>query len=156
MKRFILTILILCLTTTIWAQKEQDFASHYMELYAEDASLSCTTVSPTMMERMLKLPNVEDDKQMKAVLAQVKSIRILRNDKHGKADDLYGKALELAQQNAKRYKIYAEQESKKIYIRKRGKTIVEIVLLTIQAQNFCMVNITGNMNDKFLQDVIQI
>lgn len=156
MKRFLLTLLIACLTTAVWAQKEQDFASHYMELYAEGTSLSCTTVSPTMMERMLKLPDVEVDKQMRAILAQVKSIRIVSNSKHNESEKLYDKAVELAQHNSKRYKLHTDDGGKALYIRKRGKVVVEMVLLTMKAQSFYMVNLTGNMNDKFLQDILKI
>lgn len=56
MKRTLSLLLVMLLSLTAWAQNEQDFASRFMALYAKGTTLTCTTVSPLMMERMLHLP----------------------------------------------------------------------------------------------------
>ena len=61
MKQLICTLIAALLSLAAWGQKEQDFASRFIALYAPGTSLQCTTVSPLMMERLLKLPKVEGD-----------------------------------------------------------------------------------------------
>ena len=59
LKYILLTLITCMLTLTASAQKEEDFASRYMTLYAQGTSLECTTLSPDMMELILGLPSVE-------------------------------------------------------------------------------------------------
>ena len=65
-------------------------------------------------------------------------------------------ALKLAQQNPKRYQLQAEENEKKIYVRHRGKLIVEIVLLMKNDTRLNLINLTGNMNEKFLEQLMQL
>ena len=61
------------------AQNEQDFASRFMSLYAHQSTLQCTTVSPLMLERMMQLPDVEENDHTRQVLSQLKSIQMANN-----------------------------------------------------------------------------
>lgn len=144
------------LSLTAWAQNEQDFASRFMTLYAKGSTLTCTTVSPLMMERMLHLPSVEDNEQTKDVLQQLKSIRLVSNTDASETTRLYEKATSLALRNKARYRLQGEENGKKLYVRRRGKVVVEMVLITKQNDHLSLVNLTGNMSDKFMDQLLHL
>ena len=156
MKQLLTLLLSAILGLTAMAQKEQDFASRFMALHPKEAALECTTVSPVMMERMLQLPKVEDDASLRQVLAQLKSIRMVTCHEAAHAEKLFDDALKLARKNPKRYKLHAEEEHKKLYVRRRGKLIVEMVLFMVAESHFSLINLTGNMNEKFLEQLMQL
>lgn len=153
MKQLFCTLLAALISLAAWGQKEQDFASRFIALYAPGTSLQCTTVSPLMMERLLKLPKVEGDSTTKQVFSQLKSIRLAVSPNPAETETLYANALQLAKQNPKRYKLYAEEEGKKLYTRSRGRVIVEIVLFMKHEQQFSLINLTGNMNRQILEQL---
>lgn len=148
---FIISALSLC-----HAQREQDFASRFMGLYAEGTTLECTTVSPLMLERMMQLPDVEANDHTRQVLSQLKSIRMVHNTAEHETSLLYNKALKLAQRNSARYKPYAQRQSKRLYVRRRGKFIVEMVLFMKYDHHLQLINLTGNMTDDFLKQLFSL
>ena len=152
----IIVMLLVAVVTDAKGQQQQDFASRFMALHPKEAALECTTVSPVMMERMLQLPNVEDDASLRQVLAQLKSIRMVTCNEAAHAEKLFDDALKLARKNPKRYKLHAEEEHKKLYVRRRGKLIVEMVLFMVAESHFSLINLTGNMNEKFLEQLMQL
>lgn len=156
MKRFLVLLLVWITAFTLWAQREQDFASRYMALYASGTSLSCTTVSPLMMERMLRLPSVEDNEQTKKVLQQLKSIRMVEHADASEAAHLYNLATKLAKRNSARYKLRAEDHNRLLYTRKRGRVVVEMVLMMKRNGHFCLVDLTGNMSDSFMEQILKL
>lgn len=137
------------------AQQEQDFASRFMSLYAHESTLQCTTVSPLMLERMMQLPDVEDNNHMRQVLSQLKSIQMAHNAEQHDTDWLYNKAVHLVNRNDQRYKPYAQRQSKRLYVRRRGKFIVEMVLFMKHDHHFRLINLTGNMTDDFLKELLK-
>lgn len=156
MTRTLCTLLAVLLPLFAWSQTQQDFATRFMKLHSEGTTLQCTTVSPLMLEKMMQLPDIEADSSTKEVFAQLKSIQMLTNTDEAETDQLYEKALQLAQHNTQRYKLQAETHDKILYIRRRGKVIVEMVLLMKTEQHFNLINLTGNMTDKFLEQVFKI
>lgn len=156
MKNFFLTLLAALLPFCAMAQKEQDFSSRFMTLYGSDYEITSTTVSPIMMERMMQLPKVEENEQMQQVLSQLKSIRLLASANESDTPRLFAHARELAKCNPGRYKPYVEESGKCLYTRRRGKTIVEVVLFMEQDSRFTLINLTGNMDEQFLEKVMGI
>lgn len=158
MIKILCTLIAALLPLLAWAQsqKQQDFATRFMKLYSNGTSLQCTTISPQMLERMMQLPDIEDDSAEKKIFSQLKSIQMLTNTVPEETNELYNEALQLAQNNTQRYKLRAETDDKMLYIRQRGKVIVEMVLLMKTEQNFRLINLTGNMTDKFLDQVFNI
>ncbi len=155
MRHWLATLFVFLTALNVQAQMEEDFASRFMALHAEKHALECITVSPLMMERMLKLPSVEEDGQTKKVLSQLKSIRMVVNKTAADATECYNKAAELAKRNPQRYKLYAHNGQRMLYMRRHGGHVVEIVLF-MQREQFCLINLTGNMTDKFLEQVLNI
>lgn len=157
MKRFLLILTIIFCCMPVAAQREQDFTTRYMALYGKDYELTNKTISPKMMERIMQLKSVEENKSIRKVLSQIKSFSILSDNSESNAPELYQKACRLARQNAKRYAPYSEQDNQNIYVRKRGKLIVEMVVVSLKENNaFSLINITGNLSDDFIKQVIAL
>ncbi len=156
MKRLISFLIAVLSVLSVAAQNEQDFAQRYMSLYAKGTTLECTTISPLMLERMMQLPDVEGSNATKQVLSQLKSIRIVSNTAERESAKLYDKALRLASRNSARYKPYTEKQGKRLYVRRRGKYIVEMVLFMEQNRTFRLINLTGNMTEDFLTQLLNM
>ncbi len=156
MKHFLFLLLAAFFAVTAWAQNEQDFASRFMTLYAKGSSLTCTTVSPLMMERMLQLPSVEDNEQMKQVFSQLKSIRMVSNSDDSESQRFHQLAVKLARRNSARYKLWGRKGDDLLYTRRRGRITVEVVLILNRHSNFYLVDLTGNMNDQFISQLLKI
>lgn len=157
MRKLTLVALLALLTVTVvQAQREQDFASRFMSLYGEEAALSCNTVSPIMMGRIVPLTN-DSLPALRQVLSQIKSIRVVMPTAETHVPDLLDKAEQLALNNRRRYKPYAETEGRSIYLRKRGKYVVEFVMIAGKSPNdFAVVSITGNMTESFFSELMKI
>ena len=154
MKRLLITLILLIHAMAIFAQKEQDFATKFMELNCEDLKeLTCNTVSPFMMDRIMKLESLEDNDEMRKILSQLKSIQIVKAKGIALGDTLFNRATELAQQNKRRYQLFANDKERQIYLRKRNKIIVEMVFIANNENIFNIVNLTGNMNENFLKEL---
>lgn len=156
MKQILLTLFLLLLPLGLRAGGEQDFASYFMANYAKGTSLTCSTVSPLMMEKMLQLPEANEDADMKPILEKLKSIRFAVNADKGETPRLFTLANEVAERNAKRYKPWAVDDTKHIYIRKRGQVIVEVVLVMTRDELFHLVNLTGNLDEKLMMRLLHV
>lgn len=157
MKKLLSTLLLAFVCIAATAQKEEDFASRYMTLYGEGTSLSCATVSPSMIERMMQLPAEEDNASIKQVLSHLKSIRVVTAANPEETPRLHEQAEALAKKNARRYKPYANDGNKSVYMRRRGELILEIVLIASHPEGtFSIVNLTGNMDDDFISQLLKI
>lgn len=151
-----LLLVVGCFSFSIQAQNEQDFASRYMSLYGNGTSLKCTTVSPLMLEKMMDLPDVKSNEQKKTLLSQLKSIRLVNNTIKGETQSLYNSAQQLVTHNAARYKLYAQHQSKRLYVRRKDGLIVEMVLFMKHNRMFRLINLTGNMTEEFIAKVIGV
>ena len=155
MKRTLILLLSLTCNLCLWAQKQQDFAARFMQIHGKEITMECTTISPLMMERMLQLPSLETDGVNRDALKQVKTIRLVINKDKQETEHAFEQAVKLAAQNAARYVLRAENTTRRIYTRRRGENIVEIVLLTKQNGGFILVDLTGNMTDAFIHNLIR-
>ena len=153
MKRILFSLSLILLTSLgVQAQKERDFADHFVEEHTETA-FQVRTISPQMVERMLALQTVETDTELSQILSQIKSIRMVQTSENG-STHLENVNL-LAQRNAKRYKVHRTDDTQSIYIRQRKETIVEVVVAIIKNNAFMMFDITGKMDPKFIEKMDQ-
>lgn len=150
----LLSILILALTSlTVTAQKETDFALHFMKMYSHGTTLTCKTVSPAMMVTMLQSETINKDKDTDDILRQLRSLRIISNSDAGETETLYEKAENLIKANQGRYQHYDTFDGKTLYVRQRGKTIVEIVLITKQKGLLYISDLTGSMTEILIKKI---
>ena len=148
----------ICLALTVKASGDPDFASEYLRLYGEKYDIDCKTISPQMMERILNGAAGSEDENTVNVLSQIKSIRILTTEPNAcQAKTLFEKAEELAAQNKRRYTVYSQAHGRNIYVRRRGKQFLELVVVRQKEDHtFYMLNLTGYLSDKFLQQVLKM
>ena len=152
--RILLLICGLLMCIAAQAQVETDFASNYLKLYATNTSLYCTTVSPTMINRMLSMKTLPKDRQAQQALQCIKSVRIGSNKNANETSGLFDKAKSLLQQNSDRFAHYNDYDGKTIYVRRKGDTIVEAVLLTKTDGRLYVVDVTGNMTEAVIKSLI--
>ncbi len=157
MKAFLTLLLAFAALLPVRAQREEDFASRYMSLYGDEGGLTCKTISPAMMERIMNLDTVRRDADALRVFAQLKSIRFVTAPDTSLTRELYGKAEELARHNSRRYTAYATRDHLSIYVRQRGKVLLELVVLLVNAESqFNILNFTGTMSEDFIRQVLTI
>ena len=152
MKRVLLFCWITWLPFLAFAQ---DFASKFMAEYKSDVQLNCISVSPRMMEEVLKV-NVENDgDKILDIISKLKSMQMISSEKEG--SKYYKKALNILEKNTNRFEPFLSfndsSQNCRIMVRKKNGIILELVMLTNVSEKFCVINFTGNMNDKFIDKV---
>lgn len=159
MKRLLLMCLaFLGVTLAMQAAGEPDFASKYLSLYGKTYDIDCKTISPQMMARILQAEANDEDETTRRVLSQIKSIRILTTNPNAwQTKVLFEKAEDLADKNKRRYAVYSQARGQNIYVRRRGNQFLELVVVKQKEDHtFYMLNLTGYLSDKFLQQVLKM
>lgn len=157
MKRALLLLYALVLTLAAAAQKEEDFASRYMALFGDKRCLTCKTISPKMMERIMRLDTVDGDATARAVIAQLRGIRILTAEDDDNARQLFEEAEELARRNRRRYVLHSRCDNQVVYVRRRGRMLVELVALRLKDnRHFSLLDFTGNMSENIIEQILDI
>lgn len=133
----------------------QDFASRFMLETSKDASISCETISPKMLETLIKMHDGNKDENA-SLISKLKSVRIIHVPKRSKA--YFKNAEALLDKNKNRFTEVTEArnaENKKIFLRKKDELILELVLLNLDTlQNkLTIINLTGEMDQEFIEDL---
>ncbi len=130
----------------------QDFASRFMNDHKEDSNLTCVTISPRMMEEIMNSEG-EKNEEVLDILSNLKSMQMLTADTKGQ--QYYDDAVKIVEKNSRRFEPFlsyeGDSENCRILIRKRNKSIIELVMLVQSKNHFMVVNFTGNMNATFIQ-----
>lgn len=158
MKRALCLLLALAVVRT-WGQ---DFASRFMTDFAADTLVHCCTVSPKMMDKLLRIHEgkehtAECEQHIRYFLSKLKSARFIVGNRQG--ESYYRHAKELMEKNKKRFSLLAggatesTEQQTLLYMRKRDKVIVELVMLNLnEAEHaFNAVNFTGEIDDAFIR-----
>ncbi len=134
----------------------QDFVSKFMLENKEDTLLHYISISPKMMEEVLKT-DAENEKQeeMRRIMANLKSMQVVSSK--AKGDFYFHKAEKMVEKNGNRFEPFLSfddrQENCRIMVhRKKGK-IIELVMLSYKDNRFQVINFTGNMNDEFIDNL---
>ena len=100
---------VLCLLTlivlTCVSSEAQDFASRFMQECKSDTAVHCITISPKMMEKMMKSNNGAQNDGMTDILSKLKSTRIVETSHN--AEIYLRKAEELMKRNSYRYSAFS-------------------------------------------------
>ncbi|MCM1108196.1 MAG: DUF4252 domain-containing protein [Clostridium sp.] len=157
MKRALcLLVLILTVLTDMQAQ---DFTSRFMASHPNDSLLQCLTISPKMMERIMKLSAMENGKRANTeqVLSKLKSARIITS-KAGK--EYFNEAETLLLKNQHRFTLLNQSRqdgTHSIFVRKRDSIISELILLSLDDKQklFTIIDFTGEMDKDFIKTLTQ-
>ena len=134
------------------AVSAQDFASRFMAEHKADSNLTCVTISPKMMEEIMKS---DADKEVLDMISNLKSMQVLTSDVEGKK--YFDAALKVVEKNTGRFESFLsfkdKSENCQIMVRKKKDTIVELVMLMHEKNHFAVINFTGNMSPEFIAQI---
>lgn len=152
MKRVLLISWILFISSVAVAQ---DFVARFLEKREADMNLKCISISPKMMEEVLKIDIERDSNSMLDMISNLKSMQMLVSETNGKK--YFKEALALLEKNSERFQPLSsykgESENCRIMVRKKSGEIVELVMLVNDNQKFVVINFTGNMSDEFIERI---
>lgn len=148
MRRVLLTYALFLLPVLLCAQ---DFTSLFLEENKEDSTLVRITISPHMMERILK-SDTEKNEDILEIISNLKSMQILSSKANG--ESYFLKAQKVIDDHSKRFSPYLsyenENENCRIVVRKRGRSIVELIMLMVDEDHFAVINVTGKIKPEFI------
>ena len=103
----------------------------------------------------MRLESVEENAETLRLIKQLKSIRIVSGGETAtECILLQEKANQLATRNSRRYKLYSENDNAVIYVRRKARTIVELLVINKgEGKRFNLINLTGMMSDSFIAEV---
>lgn len=129
----------------------QDFVQLFMDEHRGDAAISCITISPKMMQEILK-SETEKDENILEVISGLKSMQVLSSTTNG--EDYYRQALETVKRNSSRYEAYSSFNSNgedyQILVRKINGEIAEMIMMSFTNNRFVVINLTGNIKAEFI------
>lgn len=141
-----------------------DFAARFMHEIGEDnKDVEYITVGPEMMQKVEEYMNENkaDDNGASAVIPHVKSVRLVRVATGG--DKYHEKASGLLHKNTNRYvfsvgdTLMTDGGGIQMWTRRRGRTIVELVVLTLSADGrFELIDLTGIMDEEILKNLTKM
>lgn len=155
---YFLTLIIACT-----AAHGQDFVSRFMQSTVPDSGMICQVISPKMMEKLIKFHHEQADttivydELVMHELTKIKTVQIVTSVNNGHVH--YNRAMTLLANNPQRFTSLSNEETKdgntSVYMRKKGKAILELVTLQLRKKNdsFTVINLIGHMDDKFLQSL---
>ena len=152
MKRLAMLILGVLVQVATFAQRSPDFAEKFMTLCKNDSNISCITISPKMMEQLMKPEAMDRPENLTQAIAKLKSMRLV-----SAPADYYQKAEDLLTKNSRRFKAdrdyRAGNQHGAFFTRKnkQGET-VELIMLheDCQKNKLTIVNVTGDIDEEFL------
>ena len=150
--RLILMLRALLCQAVAFAQHSPDFAEKFMTLCSNDSTVKCITVSPKMMEQLVRLHEDSRSDNIVQAIGKLKSARIVTG-----SACYYQKAIELIARNKSRFiagKDYQTEEEQGAFFTRKNKKgdTVEFIMLhaDIAGNKFTIVNLTGDIDDEFL------
>lgn len=148
MKSVLLMCWIALLSVSVGAQ---DFASRFLTEHKADTNLTCVTISPKMMEEIMK-SDAEKDETVLDIISNLKSMQMLTSKVKGL--HYYNEALKVVEKNSGRFETFLsfkdKSENFQIMIRKKKNAIIELVMLIHENDSFLVINFTGNMSPEFI------
>ena len=153
MKRTVALLLLAVLVqVATFAQRSPDFAEKFMTLCKNDTTVKCITVSPKMMEQLVKQQGEERPENYMQAIAKLKSMRIV-----SASADYYQKAEDLLTKNSRRFHAdrdyRTESQHGAFYTRKNKKgDTVELIMLyeDCTSSQLTIINLTGDIDEEFL------
>jgi hypothetical protein len=116
-----------------------------------DSTLVCVTISPKMMEEILKSDSGKDEDILK-IISGLKSMQVLSSRENG--ESYFRKARKIVEDHSKRFEPYLsytdENENCQIIVRKKGGSIVELIMLMVEKDHFAIINFTGKIKPEFI------
>jgi hypothetical protein len=168
MRKFIVCLILSLSVNLAGANKANDFVAQLVaslnaeEQTAQEGEYDCVTVSPTMMDKVVKVMQQRESKdgtQVQNALKHVRSMRIFSATK--RTEHYYAETLKMLRKNAKRYKPFQTNaksgKDPNVWLRKDGNKVIEMVVLNRNQDDcFQIINITGDMSRQFVNELLKM
>lgn len=152
MRSLIVLLAAVLVQASALAQRSPDFAEKFMSLCTADTTVNCVTVSPKMMEQLVRQHTTDRPENIMQAISKLKSARIVTA--HA---DYYQKAEDLLTKNQRRFQAERDyrngEQHGAFYTRKNRKGhTVELIMLheDCKSNRLTIVNLTGNIDEEFL------
>jgi hypothetical protein len=129
----------------------QDFTSIFLEENGVDSTLIRVTISPKMMEEILKSDTGKNEDILE-IISSLKSMQALSS--HANGESYFRKARKIVEDHSKRFEPYLsyadENNNCQIVVRKKGRVIIELIMLMVEEDRFAIINFTGKIKPEFI------
>ncbi len=148
----------LCIFLGVTLVQAQDFVSRFLEMHQPDSNLTCITISPKMMKKIVS-SDAGKNEELLDMIAELRSMQLLKAQVGG--ESYYTAAVELLDKNNKRFETFAvdthnDSANSRVAVCKKHEDIIELVMLTNVGEQFTVVNFTGNMDEEFISRLTEI
>ena len=96
-------LLVICLLLSGVGMQAQDFVSRFLEVHQPDSNLTCITISPKMMKKIVNV-DIGRNEKLIDVIADLNSMQMLTAQVDG--EGYYNAAIELLDKNNKRFETF--------------------------------------------------
>ena len=152
MRRLALLFIAATLSLTAAAQRSFDFAEKFLSRCKGDSTVKCVTISPKMLEQMLKQHEGDRNESLVQAIGKLKSVRIVTAH-----ENYYQQAEDLLLKNSRRFKAekdYRSEHDHGAFFTRKDKegNTVELIMLheDCNSQQLTIINLTGDIDEEFL------
>ena len=148
MKKFVLTIMILSVTSVAFSQQ---VVSKYMDKYENDETFTKVSVSSKMFSLFSEMEGSEEDEQLfYDITSKLKGMKVIASEKVSSPKAMYDGAVADVEKAGfeELMTVKDAEENVKISIREKGGIIEELILVAGGKEKFAMVSIYGEIDLK--------
>ncbi|MEQ6166556.1 MULTISPECIES: DUF4252 domain-containing protein [unclassified Ekhidna] len=148
MKKVVLTIMILSITSVAFSQQ---VVSKYMDKYENDETFTKVSVSSKMFSLFSEMEGNEEDEQLfYDITSKLKGMKVIASEKVSSPKAMYDGAVSDVEKAGfeELMTVKDAEENVKISIREKGGIIEELILVAGGKEKFAMVSIYGEIDLK--------
>ena len=148
MKKIVLTLMILSITTLAFSQQ---VVSKYMDKFENDETFTKVSVSSKMFSLFAEMEGSEEDEQLfYDITSKLKGMKVVASEKVAKPKELYdGAVLDIKKAGFEELmSVKDAEEDVLISIIEKNGTIAELILVAGGKEKFALVSIFGEINLK--------
>ncbi|WP_420575660.1 DUF4252 domain-containing protein [Ekhidna sp.] len=148
MKKFVLTVMILSITSLAFSQQ---VVSKYMDKYESDETFTKVSVSSKMFSLFSEMEGSEEDEKLfYDITSKLKGMKVIASEKVSSPKEMYDGAVSDVEKAGfeELMTVKDAEENVKISIREKGGIIEELILVAGGKEKFAMVSIYGEIDLK--------
>ena len=148
MKKIVLTLMILSITTLAFSQQ---VVSKYMDKFENDETFTKVSVSSKMFSLFAEMEGSEEDEQLfYDITSKLKGMKVVASEKVAKPKELYDGAVSDIKRAGfeELMSVKDAEEDVLISIIEKNGTIAELILVAGGKEKFALVSIFGEINLK--------
>lgn len=148
MKKYVLTVMILSITSLAFSQQ---VVSKYMDKYESDETFTKVSVSSKMFSLFSEMEGSEEDEKLfYDITSKLKGMKVIASEKVSSPKAMYDGAVSDVEKAGfeELMTVKDAEENVKISIREKGGIIEELILVAGGKEKFAMVSIYGEIDLK--------